>query len=82
VFVEVALRYATIREEQARWFTLGWPLLRRAVLRLGEGAEPVNPGETGRLKNYGAGETSTGLLIQAGPGNDGGTGGWRTKRSG
>jgi pyruvate,water dikinase len=35
--LEVAQRYATIREEQARWFTLGWPLLRRAVLRLGEG---------------------------------------------
>jgi rifampicin phosphotransferase len=34
--LEVAQRYATIREEQARWFTLGWPLLRRAVLRLGE----------------------------------------------
>ena len=47
-----------------------------------EQTEPVNPGETGRLKNYGAGETSTGLLIQAGPGNDGGTGAWRTKRSG
>src|SRR5216684_2744479 len=36
--LEVAQRYATIREEQAHWFTLGWPLLRRAVLRLGEGA--------------------------------------------
>jgi len=35
--LEVAQRYATIREEQARWFTLGWPLLRQAVLRLGEG---------------------------------------------
>jgi phosphohistidine swiveling domain-containing protein len=35
--LEVAQRYATMREEQARWFTLGWPLLRRAVLRLGEG---------------------------------------------
>ncbi len=34
--LEVAQRYATIREEQARWFTLGWPLLRRAVLRLGD----------------------------------------------
>jgi pyruvate,water dikinase len=34
--LEVAQRYATIREEQARWFTLGWPLLRRAVLSLGE----------------------------------------------
>jgi pyruvate,water dikinase len=33
--LEVAQRYATIREEQARWFTLGWPLMRRAVLRLG-----------------------------------------------
>jgi phosphohistidine swiveling domain-containing protein len=35
--LEVAQRYATIREEQARLFTLGWPLLRRAVLRLGDG---------------------------------------------
>jgi phosphohistidine swiveling domain-containing protein len=32
----VAQRYAVIREEQARCFTLGWPLMRRAVLRLGE----------------------------------------------
>jgi pyruvate,water dikinase len=32
----LAQRYAVIREEQAGWFTLGWPLLRRAVLRLGE----------------------------------------------
>jgi pyruvate,water dikinase len=35
----VAQRYAMIREEQARWFTLGWPLLQRAVLRLGEGVQ-------------------------------------------
>jgi rifampicin phosphotransferase len=34
--LEVAQRYAVIREEQARWFTLGWPLMRRSVLRLGE----------------------------------------------
>jgi phosphohistidine swiveling domain-containing protein len=48
--LEVAQRYAVLREEQARWFTLGWPLMRRAVLRLGdrkhaagelEGAEDV-----------------------------------------
>lgn len=32
----LAQRYAVIREEQAGWFTLGWPLLRTAVLRLGE----------------------------------------------
>lgn len=31
----LAQRYAVIREEQAGWFTLAWPLLRRAVLRLG-----------------------------------------------
>src|SRR5207302_11342428 len=37
ILLEVAQRYATIREEQARSFTLGWPLLRRAVLRLGGG---------------------------------------------
>ena len=37
-------------------------------------AEPVNPGETGGLNNYCARETSVGLLIQAGPGNAGGTG--------
>jgi rifampicin phosphotransferase len=35
--LEVAQRYATLRERQARDFTLGWPLLRRCALRLGEG---------------------------------------------
>lgn len=34
--LEVARRYAAIREEQARALTLGWPVLRAAVLRLGE----------------------------------------------
>jgi phosphohistidine swiveling domain-containing protein len=33
--LEVAQRYASIREQQARQLTLGWPLLRRCVLRLG-----------------------------------------------
>jgi pyruvate,water dikinase len=33
---ELAQRYAVLREEQSRWLTLGWPLLRRCVLRLGE----------------------------------------------
>jgi len=32
----VAKRYAVIREQQARQLTVGWPLLRRCVLRLGE----------------------------------------------
>jgi pyruvate,water dikinase len=32
----VTQRYAVLREEQAHWFTLGWPVLRRSVLRLGE----------------------------------------------
>lgn len=32
----LAQRYAMLREEQAGWFTLGWPTLRRAVLRLGQ----------------------------------------------
>jgi phosphohistidine swiveling domain-containing protein len=32
----VAQRYAIIREQQARQLTLGWPLLRRCVLRLGQ----------------------------------------------
>lgn len=32
----LAQRYAVLREAQAGWFTLGWPLLRLAVLRLGE----------------------------------------------
>jgi rifampicin phosphotransferase len=32
----LAQRYAIVREEQAGWFTLGWPVIRRAVLRLGE----------------------------------------------
>jgi phosphohistidine swiveling domain-containing protein len=34
--LEVAQRYAAIREEQARQLTLGWPLLRRCALRLGQ----------------------------------------------
>jgi phosphohistidine swiveling domain-containing protein len=34
--LEVAQRYASIREQQARHLTLGWPLLRRCALRLGE----------------------------------------------
>ena len=45
-------------------------------------AELVNPDETGRLDNYCVIGTSVGLLIQAGPGNAGGRGAWRTKRSG
>lgn len=32
----LAQRYAVLREEQASWFTLGWPFLRCAVVRLGE----------------------------------------------
>jgi phosphohistidine swiveling domain-containing protein len=34
--VEVAQRYAALREQQARHFTFAWPLLRRCALRLGE----------------------------------------------
>jgi pyruvate,water dikinase len=34
--LRVAQRYAVLREQQARQLTLGWPLLRRCVLRLGE----------------------------------------------
>jgi pyruvate,water dikinase len=33
--LQVAQRYAVLREQQARQLTLGWPLLRRCVLRLG-----------------------------------------------
>lgn len=32
----LAQRYAVVREEQAAQFTLGWPVLRRGALRLGE----------------------------------------------
>jgi pyruvate,water dikinase len=32
----LAQRYAIVREEQAGWFTLGWPIMRRAALRLGD----------------------------------------------
>jgi pyruvate,water dikinase len=32
----VAQRYAVLREQQARQLTLGWPLLRRCALRLGQ----------------------------------------------
>lgn len=31
----LAQRYAVVREEQAGWFTFGWPVMRHAVLRLG-----------------------------------------------
>jgi rifampicin phosphotransferase len=34
--LEVSQRYAALREEQSRLLTLGWPLMRRCVLRLGE----------------------------------------------
>src|SRR6266700_1903318 len=34
--LEVTQRYVTIREQQARHLTLGWPLLRRCALRLGQ----------------------------------------------
>jgi rifampicin phosphotransferase len=34
--LEVAQRYAVLREQQARQLTLGWPLLRRCALRLGQ----------------------------------------------
>jgi hypothetical protein len=49
---------------------------------LGDEPEDVNFFETDRRGNYSGSDTSTGLLIQAGPGNGGGTGAWRTKRSG
>jgi rifampicin phosphotransferase len=32
----IAQRYSVLREEQARHFTLGWPIIRRAVIRIGE----------------------------------------------
>jgi rifampicin phosphotransferase len=34
--LQVAQRYAILREHQARQLTVGWPLLRRCALRLGE----------------------------------------------
>jgi phosphohistidine swiveling domain-containing protein len=34
--LQVAQRYAVLREHQARQLTVGWPLLRRCALRLGE----------------------------------------------
>lgn len=34
--ITLAQRYAVAREEQASWFTLGWPIMRRAALRLGD----------------------------------------------
>jgi pyruvate,water dikinase len=34
--LQVAQRYAILREQQARQLTVGWPLLRRCALRLGE----------------------------------------------
>jgi len=41
----VCQRYAAIREEQAREFTLAWPLLRRSALRLGHSLK-----EEGRIE--------------------------------
>jgi rifampicin phosphotransferase len=38
--LQVAQRYAVLREQQARQLTLGWPLLRRCALRLGEILHP------------------------------------------
>lgn len=35
----LAQRYAILREEQAGWFTLGWPFMRRSVLQLGAEAQ-------------------------------------------
>jgi rifampicin phosphotransferase len=35
ILLEVCQRYAVIREEQARDFTLAWPLLRQCALRIG-----------------------------------------------
>jgi phosphohistidine swiveling domain-containing protein len=34
--LQVAQRYAVLREQQARQLTLGWPLLRRCALRVGQ----------------------------------------------
>jgi pyruvate,water dikinase len=34
--LSIAQTYAVVREQQTRQFTLGWPLLRRCALRLGE----------------------------------------------
>jgi pyruvate,water dikinase len=34
--LSIAQTYAVVREQQTRLFTLGWPLLRRCALRLGE----------------------------------------------
>lgn len=42
----VVQRYSVIREEQARDFTLGWPLLRRAARRLGELLESADVTDT------------------------------------
>jgi rifampicin phosphotransferase len=35
ILLDVAQRYTAVREEQARQLTLGWPLLRTCVLRMG-----------------------------------------------
>jgi rifampicin phosphotransferase len=38
VLLELAQRYARLREEQSNLLTLGWPVLRKCVLRLGTAA--------------------------------------------
>jgi rifampicin phosphotransferase len=45
----LAQRYARIREEQVSYLTLGWPLMRRALARLGESC--VGRGVIGRAED-------------------------------
>jgi phosphohistidine swiveling domain-containing protein len=47
--LSIAQTYAVIREQQTRQFSLGWPVLRRCVLRLGE--EFARRGAIGRIED-------------------------------
>jgi len=47
--LSIAQTYAVVREQQTRQFSLGWPVLRRCVLRLGE--EFARRGAIGRIED-------------------------------
>ena len=66
-------------QEQAQAFASNDPTLMQDT---STSAVAVNTGETNRPSNYWVGVTSVGRLIQAGPGRGGGSGSWRTNRSG
>jgi rifampicin phosphotransferase len=47
--LSIAQTYAVVREQQTRQFSLGWPVLRRCVLRIGD--ELARRGATGQIED-------------------------------